>query len=41
MKRSVVAVAVFGVGAACLSLAAQQPAALPPVRDIQQLRDNL
>ncbi|MGE3176797.1 MAG: MBL fold metallo-hydrolase [Vicinamibacterales bacterium] len=41
MKRSVVAAAVFGVGAACLSLAAQQPAALPPVRDIQQLRDNL
>jgi len=40
MKRSVVAVAVFGVGAAC-PLAAQQPAALPPVRDIQQLRDNL
>lgn len=40
MKRAVFAVALSVVGAGCLAAAAQQNA-LPPVRDIQKLRDNL
>jgi len=41
MHRALVAVALVVLGSVCLAAAAQQPAALPPVRDIQQLRDNL
>lgn len=42
MKRVVCAVALVVVGTGCLVAAAQQPGgALPPVRDIQRVRDNL
>ncbi|MBM3771155.1 MAG: MBL fold metallo-hydrolase [Acidimicrobiia bacterium] len=41
MRRTVLAVVLIVVGAGCLAVAAQQKQSLPPVRDIQKLRDNL
>lgn len=41
MKRAVLAIVLVVVGAGCLAAAAQQQSALPPVRDIQKVRDNL
>ena len=41
MNRPAAAIALIVVGAACLAAAEQQPTALPPVRDIQKIRDNL
>lgn len=41
MTRAVLAVTLVILGAVCLVAAGQQPGTLPPVRDIQKLRDNL
>ncbi len=42
MKRAVLAVALAAVGALSVGAAAlQQPAKLPPVRDVQKVKDNL
>lgn len=41
MNRAVLAVVLVVVGAGCLAAAAQQQGGLPPVRDIQKVRDNL
>lgn len=41
MNRAVLAVVLVVVGTGCLAAAAQQQTKLPPVRDIQKLRDNL
>jgi cyclase len=40
MRRAVVALALVVVGAGAIAVA-QQPSGLPPVRDIQKIRDNL
>jgi cyclase len=41
MNRAVVALLLGVAGACCVAAVGQQPAGLPPVRDIQLLRDNL
>lgn len=41
MNRAAVALALIVTGGGCLAAVGQQPGGLPPVRDIQKLRDNL
>jgi cyclase len=41
MRRALLACGLMFVGAGCLAVAAQQTTTLPPVRDIQHVRDNL
>lgn len=41
MNRAAVALALIVTGGGCLAAVGQQPGSLPPVRDIQKLRNNL